>query len=87
MQAVAGNSMSGSDGGDDDGFDFGGVEAAPGEAVARGFNGEIAGCGAGVDDVALADAGALGDPLVVGGDHGFEVGVGQQARWNISPYG
>ena len=59
------------DGGDDDGFDFGGVDAAGGEALAGGFDGEIAGADTLVDDVALADAGALGDPLVVGGDQSF----------------
>jgi hypothetical protein len=33
--------------------------------------------------VALADAGALGDPLVVGGDHFFKVCVGEEAGWNV----
>ena len=53
----------GRDGGDDDGFDFGGLDAAGGEAAARGFDGEIAGGNALVDEMPLADAGALDDPL------------------------
>ena len=78
----------GGDGGDDDGVEFAGVDAA---ALARqilgGFGGEIAGGDAGVDDVTLADAGALDDPLVVGGDHFFEVGVGEQAGRDVGAYG
>jgi hypothetical protein len=31
----------------------------------------------------LADADALHDPLVVGIDEFFQVGVGEKARWNI----
>ena len=65
----------GGDGGDDDGFDFGGGDAAVAKAVAGGFGGEIAGGGAGIDDVALADAGAVGDPLIVGVDHLFKIGA------------
>ena len=36
-------------------------------------------------DVALADAGALHDPLVVGVDHLFQVLIGQHARRRIAP--
>ena len=36
-----------------------------------------------IDDVALADAGALQDPLVAGVDHLLEVGVGQHARRHV----
>ena len=77
----------GSDGRDDDGFDFGGVDTAAGEADFGGFDGEIAGGDPFLDQVTLADAGAFGDPLVVGGDHFFEVCVGEQAGWNIGAYG
>ena len=76
----------GGDGGDDDDFEFGGVDAAAGEADFGCFNGQIAGGYAFVDDVALANAGALGNPLVVGGDHFFEVCVGEQAGWNEGSY-
>jgi hypothetical protein len=37
--------------------------------------------------VTLTDAGAIGDPLVVGGDHLFEVSVGEQAGWDEGAYG
>jgi hypothetical protein len=37
--------------------------------------------------VALADAGALDDPIVVGGDHFLEVGVGEEAGWDEGAYG
>ena len=76
----------GGDGGDDDDFEFGGVDAAAGEADFGCFKGQIAGGYALVDDVALANAGALGDPLVVGGDHLFEVGVGEQMGRNEGSY-
>ena len=58
-----------------------------GKADLCGFNGEVAGGGAGGDDVALADAGALGDPLIRGGDHGFEVFVGEELGWDVDPDG
>ena len=38
---------------------------------------------AGIDDVALANAGALHDPLVRGLDQLLEIGVGQQARRHV----
>ncbi len=77
----------GRDGGDDDGFDFGGLDAAGGEAAAGGFDGEVAGGDAFVDEMTLADAGALDDPLVVGFDHLFEVCVGEDPGWNVSAEG
>ena len=52
-----------------------------------GFDGKVAGGDALVDEVAFADAGALDDPLVVGVDHFFEVGVGQQAGRNVGSDG
>ena len=70
---------------DDDDFDVRRGEAALGEAELCGFNGEIAGGDAGGDDVALADAGALGDPLVAGGDHGLQVFVGEEFGWDVGP--
>ena len=57
------------DGGDNDDLDLGGCDPAFGEAGACGFRGEVAGGYAGFDDVTLANAGALHDPLVVGGNH------------------
>ena len=39
------------------------------------------------DDVALLDAGPVNDPLIVSVHHLFQVCVGQQAGWNIGPYG
>jgi len=75
------------DGGDDDGFDLGSINAALSQADFGGFGGEIAGGYAFVDQVTLTDAGALGDPLVVGGDHLFEVCVGEQAGWDVGAYG
>ena len=36
-----------------------------------------------VHEVAFADADPLHDPLVVGVDHLFQVGVGEKAGWNV----
>ena len=44
---------------------------------------EIAGGNALVDDMPLADADAGHDPFIVGVDHFFEVGIGEQARRHI----
>ena len=44
---------------------------------------EIGGRHARIDDVPLADAGPLQDPLVGGVDHLLEVGVGQHPRRHI----
>ena len=69
----------GGDGADDDDFNFGGIDAAFGEAAAGGFDSHVAGGHAGLDDVTLFDADAGGDPLVGGVDHFFEVCVGEEA--------
>jgi len=37
--------------------------------------------------VTLTDAGAFLYPLVVGGDHFFEICVREQAGWDIRAYG
>ena len=72
------------DGADDDGVDVGGANAALGERATGGFDGHVGGGHFGGGDVALADAGALDDPLVVGLDHLFEVLVGEHARRDIA---
>ena len=60
-----------------------GVSPAVSIALQRRLAREIRRRDAGIDDVALADAGALHDPLVAGVDHLLEVGVGQHARRHV----
>ena len=77
---MLGKIVSGVVGADDDQLDLIGPQAGLRNRLARGLGGEVGGRDAGVDDVPLADAGALQDPLVGGLDHPLEIGVGQQAR-------
>ena len=55
------------------------------KSLLRGFHCQIAGGYALVHDMALADSGAIRDPLVGGFDHLLEVGVGQQAGRDVGP--
>ncbi len=75
------------DGRDDDHFDIGGDQAALLQGFLGGFGGEIAGSNAFIDEVAFADPGAFHDPLVVGFDHFFQIGIGQKPRRDISSEG
>ena len=77
----------GRNGGDDDGLDFFRADAALGEALSGGFDGHIAGGLSFGDEVAFADTGALNDPLVIGFDHLFEVGVGKDTLRDVSAEG
>ena len=60
-----------------------GVRPALLDRLARRLRRQIARRHAGIDDVALADAGALHDPLVGRLDHLLEVGVGEHARRHV----
>ena len=60
-----------------------GVSPAFAIALQRRLLAEIRGRDARIDDVALADAGALQNPLVGGVDHLLEIGVGQHARRHV----
>ncbi len=53
----------------------------------RGFDGQSLVADPFVDEVTLADAGALDDPLVVGVDHFFEVCIGEDTGWNVGADG
>src|ERR1035438_6926019 len=60
---------------DNDEIDVGGSKAALRECFLGGFHGEVACGNAFLRDVALANADAGHDPLVVGVDHFFQVGI------------
>ena len=60
-----------------------GVRPACVDRLPRRFRRQVARRHAGIDDVPLADAGALHDPLVGRLDHLLEIGVGQQARRHV----
>ena len=60
-----------------------GVEPGLGDGGARRFGGEVGGGHARIDDVALANAGALQDPLVGRLDEALEVAVGQHPRRHV----
>ena len=68
---------------DDDRVQIGGLQAALGERPPGGLGRQIAGGDALVHDVALANAGALDDPVIGGFDHFFEIVVGQKAGRNV----
>ena len=67
-------------GGHDDEVDVGGRQAGIGERRARRLGGEVGGELAIGGDVALADAGALRDPLVGRIDDPVEIVIGQNLR-------
>ena len=60
-----------------------GVDAGLRDRLDRRLLREVGRRHARIDDVALADAGALQDPLVVGVDHPLEIVVGQQPRRHV----
>ena len=60
------------------------VDAAPRERAFRGLNGHIGGRDVFIGDVALANAGTLDNPLVVGLDHFFQIVISQNARRNVA---
>ena len=66
-----------------DRIQIGRADAALGEGFLRRLDRKIAGGNPFVHEMALADADALHDPLVVGVDNFFEVGVGEKAGWNV----
>ena len=68
---------------DDDHVDVVGRQAGALDRFARRHRRQIARRHAGIDDVALADAGALQDPFVGGLDHLLEVGIGEQLRRHV----
>ena len=70
---------------DDDGVELGRRHAALGEGAFGGLNGHVGSGHLGPHDMALADSGAIHDPLVVGLDHLFEVLVGEHARRSVAP--
>ena len=60
-----------------------GFDAAFGERFLRRLHRKIAGRNPFVDEMTLADADALHDPLVIGVDNFFEIGVGEKAGRNV----
>ena len=60
-----------------------GVSPARSIALHRRLARQVGRRDAGIDDVALADAGALQDPFVAGIDHLLEIGVGEHARRHV----
>ncbi len=52
----------------------------------HGFDGEVAGGYALVGKVAFADADSVHDPFVGSVHHFFQIGVGQEARRNVTGY-
>src|SRR6185503_18815734 len=58
--------------------DVGGREARAANGFARRLRGKVRGRDPCIDDVPLADAGALQNPFVGGFDETFEIGVGEQ---------
>ena len=70
-------------GADDDQVDVVGRQAGALDRLARRFVRQVAGRHAGIDDVPLANAGALQDPLVGRLDQLLEIGIGQQARRHV----
>jgi hypothetical protein len=69
--------------GDDDQVDVGGGLAGVGQGASRGLDGQVAGRLVVARLVALADAGALLDPLVAGVDDLGQVGVGDDLLGQI----
>ncbi len=69
--------------GDNDHLYFAGRDASLGKAAARCFHGHVTGRHAWLDQVALADAEALHDPLVRSVYHGCQIGVVEDARRHI----
>ncbi len=67
----------------DNRIEIGRLDAALGERFLRRLDRQIAGRNSLVHDVTFANADALHDPLIVGIDHLFEVGVGEKAGWNV----
>src|SRR6266853_6711833 len=66
-----------------DRVEIGRVDAALGKRLLRRLDRKIAGRNTLVCKMTLADADALHDPLVIGIDKFFEVGVGKKARRNV----
>ena len=66
-----------------DRVEFGRVDAALGQRVPRRLDRKIAGRNTFVHEVTFADADALHDPLVIGINKLFEVGIGKKARRNV----
>ncbi len=69
---------------EDDEIDVGGIRFGLREEGPGGFGRKMRGCHAIFHHVALADAGALADPGVVGRDHFLEVGVGHHLGRNVA---
>ena len=80
-----GEQVVGRDRADDDGVDSGGVHAALRQGALGGCHRHVGGGHIRVRDMALADAGPLQDPLVVGLDHLLEVLIGEEARRRVAP--
>jgi hypothetical protein len=68
---------------DDDEVDVARRESRAGDRLARRLDREIGRRHARVDDVALADAGPLQDPLVARVDHALEIRVGEHAGRHV----
>ncbi len=73
--------------GHDDHLDLAGHDASLGKATPRCFHGHVTGRHARLDQVALADAKPLHDPLVRGVYHGRQVGVAEDAWRHIGSEG
>jgi hypothetical protein len=66
-----------------DRVELGRVDAALGKRSLRRLDRKIAGCNTFVHEMTLADTDTLHDPLVIGIDKFFEVGVSKKARRNV----
>src|SRR5258708_15095067 len=77
----------GSYGSDKDRLHLAGGPAASSQRFFGGLGREVGGSHAFIHDVPLANAGSLDDPLVVGVNHLFEIGVGQQSRRDVGSKG
>jgi hypothetical protein len=71
----------------DDGLKLGSRKSGAIQGFASRFAGDVRGRDSFIDKMTLANSGAFLDPLVIGFDHLFEVGISQKARWDVGSKG
>ena len=64
-----------------------GIDAPAGERGPGGAGSKVGCRDAWRGNVAFRDTGAIDDPFVIGLDHLFKIGIGQHARWYVTPDG